>query len=90
MVDTQYGNQAELNCQFSAASILVVVPPSSERLSPASTGGVLDIRRPALSAYTGRVHDAPRRSADSPSGDTAAFTLLPGPQTGGRTVIDLT
>jgi len=32
----QYGNNAYLNYQFSAASILVVVPPSSKRMLPPS------------------------------------------------------
>ena len=41
---TQYGNQVELHYQFSSAAILVVIPPSSERISTPMARGELDFK----------------------------------------------
>ncbi|KAL8720030.1 MAG: hypothetical protein Q9225_003046 [Loekoesia sp. 1 TL-2023] len=86
----EYGNQAELNYQFSAAAIIVVVPPSSGRLSPPTTGDSLSVGGPPLEAYTGQTLDTLRPLADSPGGDTATFGSVSDTQGARTTPVDLT
>ncbi|KAI4130889.1 MAG: hypothetical protein LQ338_001486 [Usnochroma carphineum] len=85
-----YGNQAELNYQFSAAAIIVVVPPSSDRISPPATSGALNVGRPPLEAYSTPSSEPPRYFPDNPGGDTAAFSVPPDAAGAGTDPIDLT
>ncbi|KAL8957925.1 MAG: hypothetical protein Q9193_004919, partial [Seirophora villosa] len=84
-----YGNQAELNYQFSAAAIIVVVPPSSARMMnpPPTTGAeVLDAGEPPSleEVHPGRLLDTSMIvSDDDTSEETATFGSPP-------PVIDLT
>ncbi|KAI4172993.1 MAG: hypothetical protein LQ348_006656 [Seirophora lacunosa] len=86
----EYGNQAELNYQFSAAAIIVVVPPSSARMMappPLSTDAeVLDAGEPpsSLQVHPGRLLDKSMIfSDDDTSEETATFGSPP-------PIIDLT
>ncbi|KAL8917202.1 MAG: hypothetical protein Q9208_008104 [Pyrenodesmia sp. 3 TL-2023] len=72
----EYGNQAELNYQFSAAAIIVIVPPASARLSAPSTGGASSTGRPPVEAYSGKtMGDISTFASNTTGGDTAVFDL---------------
>ncbi|KAL8830788.1 MAG: hypothetical protein Q9170_005571 [Blastenia crenularia] len=58
-----YGNQAELNYRFSAATLIVTIPPSTERLSPSTAS------KPPAGAYSDHAISA----SMEPRGDNASF-----------------
>ncbi|KAL8743108.1 MAG: hypothetical protein Q9184_008153 [Pyrenodesmia sp. 2 TL-2023] len=74
--DIEYGNQAELNYQFSAAAIIVVVPPASDRISAPATGGALNSGRPPLKAHSDNTMGGTSTVAANTSGGDAAVSNL--------------
>lgn len=89
MLGAQYGNEAELNYQFSAAAIIVVVPPSSARMMapPPTTGAeVLDAGEPPslLQVHPGRLPDMSMIFSDDDTSEEMATFGSPPP------TIDLT